>query len=157
MTIEFSNAKAEKSYSGITFAILFLSCAFFFIPTTLIVLGYYSSLPTGTLVSPLPQGIVSQQVAPQVTLATPEEKPEVTQQAETNSNLQTKSATLAATQTEVVVDDPDIKPTSQIFLSKKDGDDSIYTLKNKADGQMTIMSTSTSESERVIDYYLVNP
>lgn len=45
-------------------AIVITACAFFFIPTTLIILGYYSSQPTGTLISPVPQGVLSQQPTP---------------------------------------------------------------------------------------------
>lgn len=166
MTIEFCNARPEKNYSGASVALLVLSCAFFFIPTTLIVLGYYSTLPTGTLISPLPAGIISNSSsnydlpnhpATQPILATPIESPTATQSTTVNSNLTTKSATLLSNQTEVIVTDPDILPTSQIYLSNRNEDKSIYTVKNKSAGQMIIMSTSTTDTERTVDYHIVNP
>ena len=167
MTIEFSTARPEKNYSGASVALLVLSCAFFFIPTTLIVLGYYSTLPTGNLISPLPQGVISNSPSTNYDLpnhqttktiiAAPEEKPLATQSATANSNLTTKFATLVANQTEVVVDDLDILPTSQIYLSNRENDKSIYTVKSKSAGQMIILSTSSSDTERTVDYHIVNP
>lgn len=167
MTIEFSTAKPEKNYSGASVALLVLSCAFFFIPTTLIVLGYYSTLPTGSLISPLPQGVISNSPPTNYDLpnhqttkpiiAAPEEKPVASQAANTQSNLTTKSATLAPEQTEVVIDDVDILPNSQIYLSNRAEDKSIYTVKSKTAGQMVILSTSTSDIERTVDYHIVNP
>jgi len=57
--IEYTNAKEPKSHTSLSVAIVIASCAFFFIPTTLIILGYLSSQPTGSLISPLPPGILS--------------------------------------------------------------------------------------------------
>lgn len=64
MLIEFQNTVQPKNHSAVAVAIVITACAFFFIPTTLIILGYYSSQPTGTLVSPLPQGVLSEQPTP---------------------------------------------------------------------------------------------
>jgi hypothetical protein len=61
VTIEFTNAIEPRSHASVSVAIVVAACAFFFIPTTLIVLGYYTSQPTGSLISPLPQGILSNQ------------------------------------------------------------------------------------------------
>lgn len=167
MTIEFSTARPEKNYSGASVALLVLSCAFFFIPTTLIVLGYYSSLPTGSLISPLPQGVISNSPSTnydlpnhqttETIIATPVEQPIASQSTDVQSNLVTKIATLAPEQTEVVVSDTDILPTSQVYLSNREGDKSTYSVKSKSAGQMVIMSTTSFDLERTVDYHLVNP
>jgi len=62
--IEYSNAKEPRNHTRLSVAIVVASCAFFFIPTTLIVLGYLASQPTGSLISPLPQGVLSQSTSP---------------------------------------------------------------------------------------------
>jgi hypothetical protein len=172
--IEFSNAVPPKGHSAISVAIVVASCAFFFIPTTLIILGYLSSQPTGSLISPLPQGILSQSPTPTVTtthqpitnnpelplIAAPNE---ATAPAQTNvvpeisGNATDKTASVSAGQVEASVSDPDIKATSQIYLTARPGDSSIYSVKTKQEGQMIISVNSTSDTVRYIDYHIVNP
>lgn len=160
MTIEFTNATPAKSNSSLSTALLVLSCLFFFVPVTLIVLGYYSSLPTGTLVSPIPQGVISNsptQTASQVPVVASPETKDASSAATTLSNASQKTTSLAPSQTEIVVTDADILETSQIYLLNKDGDSSLYTVKTKSAGQFTLVTTTPSENVRSIDYQIVNP
>ncbi len=174
MIIEFSNAVPPKGHSAISVAIVVASCAFFFIPTTLIILGYLSSQPTGSLISPLPQGILSEvTVTPTTTpIVTPSPTQvlpliaapnEATAPAQTNvvpeiaGNITDKTASVSAGQVEVSVSDPDIRAASQIYLTARPGDSSIYSVKTKQEGQMVISVNTPSESVRYIDYHIVNP
>ncbi len=166
MTIEFTNATPTKNNSGLSATLLVLSCLFFFVPITLIVLGYYTSLPTGTLVSPIPQGIISNNssdnlpsnesskirpiiAAPEVGVAS--------KSAETSSNATQKTITLIANQQEATITDPEILETSQIYLVNKTEDKSLYTIKSKSAGSFTISANSISNTDRTIDYQIVNP
>lgn len=180
MIIEYSNAVPPKGQSVISVAIVVATCAFFFIPTSLIVLGYLSSQPTGTLISPLPQGTMSQ--APMFPTATPtplamttpapaptETAPLIaaptdsTSSAESNinaeiaNNIIDKSASISANLTEVSVTDTDIKTTSQVYLSPRPGDKAIYSVKSKQDGGMVLSVNTASDTVRYIDYHIVNP
>ncbi|NCP47021.1 hypothetical protein COY48_04500 [Candidatus Collierbacteria bacterium CG_4_10_14_0_8_um_filter_43_86] len=174
MIIEFTNTVPPKGHSAISVAIVVASCAFFFIPTTLIVLGYLSSQPTGSLISPLPQGILSQSPTPSATpiqqpinnhselplIAAPQEAPASTPSSvlpESANNIADKTATISASLTEVSVIDQDIKTTSQIYLTPRPDDQSIYSVKSKQEGQMSLSVNTPSDTVRYIDYYIVNP
>lgn len=177
MTIEFSNAIEPRSHASISVAIVVAACAFFFIPTTLIVLGYYSSQPTGTLISPLPQGVLSElqrqqesqttQVTPAPTapsnapiIAAPNES---TQAADSSvvpssaNNIVDNTATVSAGVLEQSVTNKDIKASSQIYLSPRIGDKSVYSVKSKSDGQFIISVDPASDTVRYVDYSIVNP
>jgi hypothetical protein len=178
--IEYSNAKEPKSHASLSVVIVVASCAFFFIPTTLIVLGYLASQPTGTLISPLPQGTLSQNyiapsptplavtVTPAPTLA-PIEQPiiaapnESTSSSDNNvtpvggSNIIDHTASVSANLTEIIVSDPDIKAQSQIYLSPRPEDKAVYSVKSKTDGQMTMQVNQASDTVRYVDYHIVNP
>ena len=174
MIIESSNAKESKNHTGLSVMIVVASCIFFFIPTTLIVLGYLSSQPTGSLISPLPQGVLSQ-ITPTPSVIQEELRTEnrdlpiiaapndATASSPTNitplagSNIIDKTATISAGLTEATVTDPDIKSASQIYLSPKPGDESIYSVKSKSEGLMIIEVNSPSDIVRYIDYHLINP
>ena len=157
-------------------AIVITACALFFIPTSLIVLGYYSSQPTGTLISPLPQGTLSQTTSPpveEVPSVTPAVVPEnqpiiatdntATEAAITDiapisgSNIIDKVATIEPGALESVVNDPDVTESSQIYLSPRPGDKALYSLRSKTAGQFTINVGEASETLRYIDYHIVNP
>jgi hypothetical protein len=178
MIIEFSNAVSPKTHSAIGVAIVITACAFFFIPTTLIILGYYSSQPTGSLISPLPQGVLSDQPTPTPTEAIaevvtptpiPQNQPIIaadnnaTQAATANvaplpgSNVKDKTASIQPGALETVVTDPEVSETSQIYLSPRPGDKTIYTLKSKGVGEFTISVDSASDALRYIDYHIVSP
>lgn len=185
MIIEFSNTIEPKNHSAMAIAIVITACAFFFIPTTLIILGYYSSQPTGTLISPLPQGTLSErptppaptaasgtptEVVPSVTpTVTPDNQPIIaadnTATTSANSevapkpgsNIIDKVATIEAGTTENIVKDPDVTEASQIYLSPRSGDKAIYSLKSKIAGEFTINVGNTSDTIRYIDYHIVNP
>lgn len=176
MIIEFSNTTEPKNHSTMAMAIIITACALFFIPTSLIILGYYSSQPTGTLISPLPQGTLSQkpsptptQVIPSVTpMILPENQPIIasdktaTEAAselapESGSNIISKVATIEAGSQETIVKDPAVIDTSAIYLSPRPGDKALYSLKSKAVGQFTINVGDISDTVRYIDYHIVNP
>ncbi len=159
MTIEFTNATPSKQSSLLSSLLLGVSFVFLFAPITLIVLGYYSNLPTGTLVSPIPQGVIS--TAPTtsqnnvVVANTATENSSAS--AATLSNSTTSTLTIPAGTNEVLINNPSILESSQIYLQNKEGDKSLYAVKSKSVGQMTVMSTTVSDTERTIDYQIVNP
>lgn len=181
MIIEYTNAKEPKTHTRLSVVIVVASCAFFFIPTTLIILGYLASRPTGTLISPLPQGSLSENLVnptpspiaatPIVATPTPEilnqpiiaapNDPTATPEANISqvagSNIIDRTASVSAGLTEVPVTDPDIKSASQIYFSPRQGDASIYSLKSKGEGVMTIQVDKPSDVLRYIDYHIVNP
>ncbi|HCQ31743.1 TPA: hypothetical protein DIU27_05210 [Candidatus Collierbacteria bacterium] len=183
MIIEFTNAVPPKGHSTISVAIVVASCVFFFVPTTLIILGYLSSQPTGSLISPLPQGILSNVGANHDSPAQPTPSISPIQQPTTNnrelpliaapnestvpaqtrvvpesaSNITDKTATISAGLVEVSITDSDIKATSQIYLTPRSDDKSIYSVKSKQGGQMVISVNTPSDSVRYIDYHIVNP
>lgn len=182
MIIEYSNAKEPKNHARLSVVIVVASCAFFFIPTTLIILGYLASQPTGSLISPLPQGVLSQ-ITPtplQQPITTPEPVPtapiaeaitqpiiaapnESTISGHANisqvagSNIIDKTASVSAGLTEMIVPDADIKLASQVYLSPRPGDSAIYTIKSKTEGQMIITINPASDTLRYIDYHIVSP
>jgi len=168
--IEFQNTAEPKNHSAMAMAIVITACALFFIPTTLIVLGYYSSQPTGNLISPLPQGILSENTPTSVTpTMAPDNQPIIaadntaTQAAATDiapvsgSNIVDKVATIEPGTTETIIKDADVGETSQIYLSPRPGDKAVYSLKSKAVGQFTIAADDVSDTLRYIDYHIVNP
>lgn len=176
MTIEFTSAKEPKNQARLSIAIVVASCAFFFIPTTLIVLGYLTSQPTGTLISPLPHGVLSAVTpspAPAVITVTPtlaaSNSPIIAAPSDSSassptnitpaggSNIIDKVAQIPAGQTEIAVTDPDIKLTSQIYLSPRVGDETIYSVKTKGESTVTISASKTSDTVRYVDYHIVSP
>lgn len=176
MIIEYSNAKEPKNHANLSVAIVVTSCAFFFIPTTLIVLGYLASQPTGTLVSPLPQGTLSevlgtpspsptplaitpqQTVSPPVVAAASDATSAATNLTQTaGSNIIDKTASISAGLVTTNVSDPDIKQTSQVYLSPRQGDTSVYSVKSKGEGKMQIEVNTPSDTLRYVDYHIVNP
>lgn len=173
MIIEYSNAKESRNYHRLSMAIVIVSAVFFFVPTTLIILGYLASQPTGTLISPLPQGTLSQNAPSSSPIQQPttnnQELPiiaapsDASAASETDitplagSNITDKTATISANLSEVVVTDIDIHPDSQIYLSPRPQDTTTYSVKNKSAGQMTIEVHPVSDIDRYVDYHLVNP
>jgi hypothetical protein len=174
--IEYSNTIEPKNHSTVAMAIVITASALFFVPTTLIVLGYYSSQPTGSLISPLPQGTLSQTVTPTTTGIIPTPTAEVansqpiiaapndaTKAATSDvapvsgSNIIDKVATIDAGITEKTVTDTDVTENSQIYLSPRPGDKAIYSLRSKTTGSFVIAVQESSDSARYIDYHIVNP
>jgi hypothetical protein len=180
--IEYSNATSPKNHSTMAVAIVITACAFFFIPTTLIILGYYSTQPTGTLISPIPQGVLSEQPTPTPIAAenqplaetvTPTLEPEnqpiiaadntATQAATSDvapvaeSNIIDKVATIDSGVTEVVITDSGVTDVTQVYLSPRVGDKSVYSVKTKGVGQFTIAVSDASDTVRYVDYHIVTP
>lgn len=184
VTIEFTNAIEPRSHASISVAIVVAASAFFFIPTTLIVLGYYSSQPTGTLISPLPAGILSDQRQTLPVASTPTDSPKVIQVTpsvvpanspiiaapndstasanaavtpEISNNIIDHTASISAGLSEAEIINPDVRSSSQIYLSPKDGDKGIYSVKSKAEGRFVITANTISDVIRYLDYHIVNP
>lgn len=161
MTIEFTNATPAKQSSTVSNLLLGLSFVFLFAPITLIVLGYYTSLPTGTLVSPIPQGVLSTVPTPspkQSEVVIANQATEVSSaSATTQTNSQEKTITIVANTAETSVTDPVILESSQIYLTNKVGDKSLYSVKSKTTGQFIVVSNSVSNQDRLVDYHIVNP
>lgn len=176
MIIEFCNTTEPRNHSKMAVAIVITASALFFIPTTLIILGYYSSQPTGTLVSPLPQTTLGQKTdpTPSPSEITPAETSTNNQpiiasdnpvsdstdselSANPGSNIIDKTATLPAGQSEIVIKDTSVTEASQIFLLPRAGDKNTYSLKSKQAGQFTIISGNQTDIVRYIDYSIVNP
>ena len=177
--IEFANTIEPRNHSAVASAIVITASALFFIPTTLIILGYYSSQPTGSLVSPLPQEVLSQQqpviptptasaitvtpapeANPQPIIAAPNESSESANpdvSANPGSNIVDKTATINPGETKTTVTDPDITESSQIYLSPRPGDKTIYSLGSKTVGSFAISVQEASDSVRYLDYHIVNP
>ena len=161
MTIEFTNATPAKQTSTLSNVLLGLSFVFLFAPITLIVLGYYSSLPTGTLVSPIPQGVLSTAPAPvakQSDIVIANQATEIsTASATTQTNSQEKTITLIANTAEITINDSAVLESSQVYLTNKEGDKSLYSIKSKSAGQFTVVSNSIASDDRQVDYHIVNP
>lgn len=161
MTIEFTNATPAKQSSTVSNLLLGLSFVFLFAPITLIVLGYYSSLPTGTLVSPIPQGVLSTAPTPSLTQPQAVIANQATQvstsSATTQTNSQEKSVTITENTAEITVTDQAVLESSQIYLTNKEGDKSLYSVKSKTVGQFVVVSNSISNQDRLVDYHIVNP
>jgi len=163
-------------------AIVVAASAFFFIPTTLIILGYYTSQPTGTLISPIPQGVLSEiQQLHTTPSITPEVIPDITpsilpdntaivadpssstKSAETQvvpeaaTNIIDKTATISANVNSVVIQDKDVREDSQIYLSPRLEDKSTYSVLSKTAGSFTISVVEASDVVRYVDYHIVNP
>jgi len=94
----------------------------------LIILGYYSSQPTGTLISPIPQATLGE-TTPSVTPAiSPQNQPIIASdnpasQSATSevipvsgSNMTDKIATINPNTTEVTINDKEVTQNSQIYL-----------------------------------------
>jgi hypothetical protein len=64
---------------------------------------------------------------------------------------------IAPNTTETVIKDTDVSENSQIFLSPRNGDKAIYSLRSKKTGEFTIAVSSASDTLRYIDYSIVNP
>lgn len=166
MVIEYSNAKVASHHSFVVTLFVVSATVFLFIPTTLIVLGYYSSQPTGNLISPLPQGIISQTptVTPptsspssQLIVAADNQSTPSSVVSDTSGNSTDHSVILLATKTEVKVEDQSIKADSQILIIPKSDDKSIYFVKSKTDGSFILSTNDPSTFDRSVDYQIVNP
>jgi hypothetical protein len=164
--IEYSNAPASRHNSplgGLAFAVSGL--VFLIVPIALMVIGYYSGRPTGTLLSPLPQSILSEDT-PTPTRPITENLPLIasdntsTDSAVTtvsNSNSSDGTATLKAGATEVKIESNKINSNSQILIIPKSQDSSVYFVKSKDTDFFILGSDKASNQDRLIDYQIVNP
>ncbi|HEX9007875.1 MAG TPA: hypothetical protein VF837_01280 [Patescibacteria group bacterium] len=161
MVIEFSNVKTPAHRTNaVTFALI-SATIFLFIPTSIVVLGYYSSQPTGNLISPLPQGVLSE-ISPTPTdnlpiIAAPNDASMSSISQTQQSNSSDHSVTLLANTPDVTVQNTTVTENSQILIVPKESDKSIYYVKSKASGSFVIATETPSNMDRVIDYQIVSP
>jgi len=166
VVIEFQNTHPSRKHSslgGVAFAAS--AAIFLFIPVSLILLGYYTSQPTGTLLSPLPQTVISEETTPP-TEDTPSYEPIIAADnpstpsaidatLETNSTDHT--AVIPPGVTEIKIEDSQINSDSQILIIPQNNDSSIYFVKSKGDGFFTLSVDNASTENRNIDYQVVTP
>ena len=164
MVIEFSNldnSRGSAPVGKIVFA--FTAFIFILIPITLIGIGYYSSdKPTGSLLSPSPQTVISEDVTPPPTtevnlpiIAADNTSTPSAIDTVQESNSTDHTATISAGLTEIMIEDKQIDSNSQILIIPQQGDSSIYFVKSKGNG-FFILSTDTASTEnRTVDYQVV--
>ena len=162
MVIEFSNTKNTSHRSLAAPFLVFLAAIFFLFPVILVLVGIYSQNPTGTLISPIPEAVISQEPSLTPTInsalvaadqvATPSSILPVA-----NSNSAEKHTTLPANQSEALVTDSEITEDSQIFLLPNSTDSAVYFVKSKQAGSFSYASTTVSATDRSLDYQIVNP
>ncbi len=162
MTITYSNAKATSSSHVSGFAYVASAVVFLVFPAVIIAIGFFSSQPTGTLISPLPSTQISESPTPTVSNNLPiiaNDKDEVvaSSSAENLSNSISNQAAFSPGTIQVEVKDQRITANSQILLVPKAGDSSTYFVVSKDTGKFVIGTDKADSTERVIDYQIVNP
>lgn len=164
MVIEFSNldiSRGSTPLGGIAFAastLIFIS-----IPLALIAIGYYSTQPTGSLLSPLPQTVISEETTPTPTIE-PEQpiiaadNTSTTSSVVTNqdSNSSDHTISIAAGLTEITIENNIISSNSQILIVPQKDDGSVYFVKSKGDGFFTLGTDKASTQNRAVDYQVVD-
>jgi len=76
---------------------------------------------------------------------------------EQTSNSFTTTATLTAGQTELVINDQRITPTSYIYLIPETKTNASVFVKSKTTGQFTISASTPSKTDLTINYYIIHP
>lgn len=119
--------------------------------------------PTGSLLSPLPQGTITDS-SPTPIISTGSAiiavsiDPVTTQSAQTDSasNASKKIITFPAKARQFAVTDSAATGTSYIYLTKiSDTNDIIYVM-SKGEGYFTLGINNPSDSDLVLNYYIVN-
>lgn len=165
MVIEYTNTKVAPHRSfAVTFFVV-SATVFLFIPTTLIVLGYYSSQPTGNLISPLPEGVISlvtptptpTPVESEVIIAADNTSTPSSVVQEVSGNSTDHTIVLPATKSEILVENPKVTKDSQILVTPQATDKSIYFIKSKSNGSFVLSADAATTSDRTVDYQIANP
>lgn len=130
--------------------------------------------PTGSLLSPLPQGTItdssvqstdpeySRRITPTISTGSAviavSTDPIATPSAQTDSttNASRKIITFPAKARQFAITDPQATETSYIYLTKiSDTNDIIYVM-SKGEGYFTLGINNPSDSDLVLNYYIVN-
>jgi hypothetical protein len=90
-------------------------------------------------------------------LASPDDSSTSTASGEIVSNSFTTTATLLANQQETVIKDPRIDSSSYIYLIPQEPNNMPVFVKAKGEAQFTLASTSSSNEDTFVDYYIINP
>jgi hypothetical protein len=76
---------------------------------------------------------------------------------ESGSNIVDKVANINPGTTQTIVTDKDVTENSQIYLTPRPEDKSVYSVLSKKAGEFTISVNSPSDIVRYLDYHIVNP
>lgn len=96
-------------------------------------------------------------LAQNIIIAGPEASNSAEQQVDTSGNATTTTITLPATQTEMLINDPNASKDSYIYLIPKSSTNITIYVKSKTDGQFTIATTAVPATDLLIDYWIINP
>lgn len=96
-------------------------------------------------------------LAENIIIAAPISSNSATQSSVVDSNSTISSATLKASQTELIITDSRITADSYIYLLPKGKPSSPIFVKSKAEGVFIISTSTTNTSDLVVDYWLINP
>jgi predicted PurR-regulated permease PerM len=168
VVIEYTNAQTHPHRSSAATFVVICATIFLFIPTTIIVLGYYVSQPVGNLISPLPEGVISENLTPEPSMAqvNPDEQLIIAANKEstpssvsqnTSGNSSDHAVTLLANTPEIAIKDVSVTDISQILIIPKESDKSVYFVKSKSNGSFILATGTDSNMDRVIDYQIVSP
>lgn len=162
MLIEYSNLDSSRGPNPLGKVVFFASILVFLaIPASLIALGFFSNQPTGTLLSPLPQKVLSEEITPtpaqtnQPIIASDNNSTPSAVDTEQNSNSSDHTATLPAGQTELLIEDKNITTNTQILIIPGKNDSSVYFVKSKGKGFFILSADSSSQQNRTVDYQVV--
>jgi len=167
VVIEFSNAKNDNLRSlAAPFLVVAVSLAFF-VPALLILIGIYSQTPTGTLISPVPEGVLTQLVTePQSPVTTSTTSAIIAADSDSTVSSSTQDittntsefhATFPANLSEIEITNEAILESSSIYLLPDSQDQAVYFVKSKKAGSFILVSTTVSGLDRTLDYQIANP
>ena len=164
MIIEYTNIRSVRPSRPLERPALIVSVLLFLvIPLSVAIASFFSVSPTGTLLSPLPQSVISADSAP-----IPANEPLLPIVASDNSS--SVSATTVATQsnssdhsivipagkTETKIENSNIDSNTQILIIPQEKDSSVYYVKSKGDGFFVLSADSPANTDRSVDYQLIS-
>lgn len=120
--------------------------------------------PTGSLLSPLPQGEISETTP--VPTADPSSLPIVaganevaatdSSKTDTAANANRKLITLPTGMNELVVNDKEVSQNSYIYLTPISATNNPVYIKTKGEGYFTIATNKAPTADLLLEYYVVN-
>jgi len=158
VVIEFTNLQDRHApaSSGST-AFVITAVIFILIPVAIVLIGL-SSQPTGNLLSPLPENVITEDTptpSPNLPIiASDNSSTDSAIETESQSNSTGSTATLPALLTEVRVEDKQVSSNTPILITNNQGH---FYIKSKGDGFFIIGSDTASDEDRIIDYQIVTP
>ena len=161
MLIEYTNLKSRGThFPQQKSAVIASFILFLILPLAIALLSILASTPTGTLLSPLPQTVLSQEPAETALPIIASDTPPSTSPAvvaASQSNSSDHIATIPVKEKEIKIEDQKINTDTQVLIIPRKNDSSVYFVKSKGDGFFTLASDSISDTERSVDYQIVNP